>query len=98
MAKTVDITDKLSFDENPCLIIKGKRIEVNEDAPTMLKVMGLMSEEDPGANEILDAYELMFPEESKRTIGELKLSFRNFVTVVQEAISLITGEDTRGEQ
>ncbi len=99
MAKKVDITEKLSFEENPCLIIKGKQIEVNSDAPTMLKVMGLMSEEDPGIQEITDAYDLMFPEASKQTLDELKLSFRDFVTVVQSAITLITGEEeTPGEQ
>ena len=99
MAKKVDITEKLSFEENPCLIIRGKQIEVNADAPTMLKVMGLMSEEDPGTQEITDAYDLMFPEASKQTLDELKLSFRDVVTVVQSAIPLITGEeDTPGEQ
>ena len=46
MAKRVDITEKLSFDENPCLVIKGKELEVNTDAPTMLKVMGIMSNDD----------------------------------------------------
>lgn len=48
MAKIVDITDKLSFDENPKLVIKGKELEVNADAPTMLKVMGLLRNDDPG--------------------------------------------------
>ena len=40
MARKVDITDKLTFDGNPFLVIKGKELEVNADAPTMLKVMG----------------------------------------------------------
>ena len=43
MAKIVDITEKLSFEGNPRLKIKGRELEVNADAPTMLKVMGLMS-------------------------------------------------------
>ena len=34
MARVVDITDKLTFDENPSLKIKGKLLEVNADAPT----------------------------------------------------------------
>ena len=59
MAKVVDITDKLSFDGNPSLTIKGKTIEVNADAPTMLKVMNLMDGE-PGVKEIMDVFELMF--------------------------------------
>ena len=60
MAKVVDITDKLTFEENPSLEIKGKTIEVNADAPTMLKVMGLMGREDPGIQEIMEAFGLMF--------------------------------------
>ncbi len=98
MAKTVDITEKLDFDDNPCLIIKGRQIEVNSDAPTILRVMGLMSKEEPGVKEIKEAYDLMFPEKSKQTIEKLKLKFRDFVTVVQSAISLITGDDMPGEQ
>ena len=54
MGKRVDITDKLSFDGNPALVIQGKELEVNADAPTMLKVMALMDAEDPGAQEIME--------------------------------------------
>ena len=48
MARVVDITDKVTFDENPSLKIKGKLLEVNADAPTMLKVMGVLNHEAPG--------------------------------------------------
>ena len=43
MAKVVDITEKLSFDENPKIKIKGHEFEVNSDAKTMLEIMGLFS-------------------------------------------------------
>lgn len=99
MSKIVDITDKLSFDGNPKLVIKGKELEVNADAPTVLKVMGLMGDKDPGAKEILDTYELMFSEKSKKEIEKLKLNFTDLITVVQEAVALIIGEDEQpGEQ
>lgn len=100
MARKIDITDKLSFEENPSLIIKGKNIEVNADAPTMLKVMGLMSSDDPGAQEILEAYNMMFPEKSKREIEKMKLGFKDLIIVVQEAVQLISGveESAGGEQ
>ncbi len=98
MAKVVDITDKLTFEGNPSLEIKGKVIEVNADAPAMLKVMGLMGKEDPGIQEIMDAFDLMFPEKSKKELDKLKLSFRDLIVVVKEAIQLISGdEDSRGE-
>ena len=98
MARKVDITDKLSFEENPSLIIKGEVLKVNADAPTMLKVMGLMSADDPGMDEVLQAYNLMLPE-SKKKIEKLKIGFKDLVTVIMESIQLITDEvDSPGEQ
>ena len=99
MAKMIDITEKLTFEGNPSLMIKGKKLEVNADAPTMLKVMGLMSSENPGMNEILTTYNMMFPEKSKKEIEKLGLNFNDLIVVVQEAVGLITGEDiSQGEQ
>ena len=99
MARKVDITDKLSFEGNPSLVIKGEVLEVNADAPTMLKVMGLMSADAPGMDDVLQAYNLMFPEESKKKIEKLKIGFKDLVTVIMESIQLITDEvDSPGEQ
>lgn len=99
MSKIIDITEKLTFDGNPSLVIKGKHLEVNADAPTMLKVMGLMGGTEPGVNEILETYDLMFPEKSKKEIEKLKLGFNDLIVVVQEAVGLIIGEDEQpGEQ
>lgn len=99
MARIVDITDKLSFDGNPSLVIKGKTLEVNADAPTMLKVMGLMGANEPGPKEIVDMYEMMFPDKSKREIEKLKLGFNDLIVVVEAAVGLIIGENSSpGEQ
>lgn len=99
MGKVIDITDKLTFDGNPKLKIKGVELEVNAEAPTMLKVMGLMGNEDPGIPEILDTYNLIFPEKSRQEIEEMKLIFNDLVVVIREGIALITGEDdSQGEQ
>ena len=98
MAKIVDITDKLSFDGNPKLVIKGKELEVNADAPTMLKVMGLLRNDDPGVQEVLEAYDMMFQEKTSNEIDKMKLCFRDLMIVVQEAVSLITGDVGTGEQ
>lgn len=100
MSRRVDITEKLSFNENPCLVIRGRELEVNTDAPTVLKVMGIMSNDDPGAGEIIGAYELVFPQASRDVIEkELKLSFNDLIIVVQEAFNLVLGEDSKpGEQ
>lgn len=94
MARVLDITDKLTFDGNPKLVIKGKEVEVNADAPTMLKVMGLMGKENPGATEILECFDLMFPEKAKKEIERLKLGFGDLLVLVQEAVGLIVGEES----
>lgn len=100
MSKVIDITEKLTFEGNPSLKIKGKNLEVNADAPTMLKVMGLMGNGDPGPKEIVDMYEMMFPEKSQKEIEKLKLNFNDLVTVVEAAVGLIvdTDGDSQGEQ
>ena len=97
MGKVVDITEKLSFDGNPYLMIKDKKLEVNADAPTMLKVMGVLSVGEPGPKEIMEMIDLMIPEESQKILEELHLSFNDLVIVVQEAVSLITGDVAQGE-
>lgn len=99
MARTVDITEKLSFEENPHLVIKGKTLEVNADAPTILKVMGLMDgDQDASAKEILETYDLMFPDKSKKEIEGLKLGFGDLIILVREAVNLIVGESAGGER
>ena len=53
--KIVDITEKLSFDENPVLKIKDVTVEVNSDAATVLKIMGIFSK-GTSAKEVLAVY------------------------------------------
>lgn len=97
MARVVDITSKLEFDGNPKLKIKDKEIEVNADAPTMLKVMNLVGD-DPTPKDIIELYKLIFPEESRKILDGMKLSFANLITVVEAAVSIISGDtDTSGE-
>lgn len=97
MAKVVDITNKLEFDGNPKLRIKDKEIEVNADAPTMLKVMNLVGD-DPTPKEVIALYNLVFPEESRKVLDDMKLNFADLITVVEAAVSAISGDtDTSGE-
>lgn len=97
MGKVVDITEKLTFDENPKLRIRGKELEVRADAPTVLKVMGLMDSDAPGAKEIMKAYELILPEKSRKELDSMNLSFGDLIIVIQEAIQLIIGDASGGE-
>lgn len=98
MARVKDITDKLSFDGNPCLVIKGNQIEVNGDAPTVLKIMGIMSGDGDDMDHLVNAYKLLFPEKSREEIDALKLSVNDWVSVVEEAMNIVMEDDSQGEQ
>ncbi len=98
MAKVVDITEKLNYEENPVIKVKDKEIEVNTDAGTMLKIMGLLSDDKKtGPKEIMEMYHLIFNEKERKKIEQLKLTFTDFTTLVHTAISLVTGENEQGE-
>ena len=98
MARKVDITDNLTFDGNPFLVIKGKELEVNADAPTVLRIMNLAAD-DPGPKEVAAIYNLIFPDKDRKEIEKMKLCFDDLVIIIKAAISLVTGEETdQGEQ
>lgn len=98
MAKIVDITDKLDFDSNPKIMIKGKEYEVNSDAETVLKVMGVLSEDGDTPKAITQVYELIFSDKERKDIKKLNLQFKDLRTVIETAINLIMDEeDQQGE-
>lgn len=99
MSKIVNITDKLNYDVNPKIQVRDKEIEVNSDAATMLKIMGVMADhERTGPKEVIAMYELLFGAGEREKIEALKLSFTDFQLLVNTAINLVTGESGRGEQ
>ena len=98
MAKRIDITDKLSFDENPILVIKGKEIMVNAEASTVLGIMGLSKKAISGQEAALEAYEKLFNESARNKLEELNLQFKDLEIVIQEAMGLVQGEENQGEQ
>lgn len=99
MAKVVDITEKLAFDTNPKLVISGKEFEVNADAETVLKVMGILgSPEGQSPKAIVDMYNLIFGEKERKAISKLKLQFNDFRKVVEAAIeSIVDDGEEQGE-
>jgi len=98
MPKVIDITDKLTFDGNPTLIIRGKKLEVNADAPTMLKVMNFLNNDSTDVEQFCAAYDLIFPDKSRAEIEKMKLDITDWMTVIQEAFVLVMGDFARGEQ
>lgn len=99
MGKVIDITDKLDFAGPPVLKIRDTEISVKTDAATMLKIMGILSDnENPGVKEITGMYEMLFSDQDKKKIEKLNLDFNDFTVVIQSAIGLVTGDTAQGEQ
>ena len=98
MGKIVDITEKLSFDTNPTLMIKGEGYEVNADARTVLEIMGDFNNKSE-MDAALSAYEKLFSERDRSMIDALKLPYKDLMIIIKTAISMVTGEDEdQGEQ
>ena len=100
MAKRIDITDKLCFEENPVLEIGTLDVEVKADAETMLHLMGVFSEKTE-LEAVGEALNLIFAPEDVETICNLerngrKLSAKSLMTIVEAAMSLVMG-DEQGE-
>lgn len=96
MAKVVDITDKLSFDQNPNIMIRDQQFEVNADAKSMLEIMGLFSSKSE-TEAAVGAYEILFSKKDREKIDKMKLPFKDLMKIIQIAMDLVSGEDEQGE-
>ena len=101
MGKVVNITEKLNFEEKPEIVIKGVHIKVNNDAKSMLAILGVMEDDASEAELIIKATEALFDKAEKKKLDGLNLSIKDYATVIEIAMDLARGEesdDTSGEQ
>ena len=97
MAKVIDITDKLTFETNPVIKIKNVEIEVNSDAVTILKVIGLFKEKDE-LDASLEAAELILGKGGMEKVRKMNLQMKDFISVIRNAVNIAMGEEeTEGE-
>ncbi|MBQ8803481.1 MAG: hypothetical protein IJZ53_07610 [Tyzzerella sp.] len=100
MGRVIDITEKLDFESNPKIKIKGKEYEVNADAETVLKIMGLLGDgESVKPKDVAEMYNLLFSAKERKEIAKLNLQLNDFQVLVEAAIGLITDseENKQGE-
>ena len=91
------LTDKLSFEDNPQIEIKGKVITVNADANTVLKLMDIVENEGETKGALQSA-KLLFNDKDRKVIDSFKLSMSDYVKLIQTAMSLAIGEDPDEEK
>ena len=99
MTKFIDITEQLNFESKPKIKIKNITIEVDDSAPTALKLMEVMSDisGEPTVAQMKSLYEAIFNETDRTKIEKLSLNLRDWMAVVNGAITLIVGEQQTGE-
>lgn len=97
MGKVIDITSKLSFEENPKLKIKDVELEVNSDAKTVLEIMGIYGDGDVSYEDIFKMKDLLFANDGVEKLDKMKLSFDDYVTVIKIAMNLATGDEDEEE-
>lgn len=99
MAKRIDITDKLNFEEKPIIVVKGKEIEVNNDASTVLKILGRVENEGTENLSALTAMaDMLFTKQGKKNLESLNLNINDYSKIIETAVGLAIGdEETPGE-
>lgn len=91
------LTDKLELNENPVIEIMGKKLTVQADAETVLKLMDLYETKGESKASV-EAVDLLFSEKDKKALNSLKLNFVNYAKVMRTAIALALGDDPEANE
>lgn len=86
------LTEKLKFDENPQIEVKGKKFTIQSDAETVLELIDVLNTRGE-MQAAIDAFGILFTEKDQKAIKALKLKFDDYMLVLSTAISLALGED-----
>ena len=99
MSKRVNLTEKLDFEGSTIIVVNDVEIEVNDDAQNVLKLMGLAADNSDINAELLEKMaDMLFTEEGKQNLDNLKLNMKNYTKVIETAMDLATGEYNDDEQ
>lgn len=93
MARNIDLTGKLGFEEKPTVTVGETVLTVDNSAANVLRLMELIGEGGMGVKEVLEASRLIFEAKSAKALEKMGLSFADYATVVTAAIDLVMGDD-----
>lgn len=99
MAKTLDITKRLKWDERPRLKVKDVEVEVNNSAETVIRVMELTAKGGLNNQGVLEMMNLLISVEDQQRLLALGMSFRDYAEIMMAAMDLVTDgdEEDQGE-
>ena len=86
------LTDKLSFNDDPQVEIKGKIITVKSDAETVLKLLDIVQNGGEIAGTV-SAVDLLLSENDKKTLKGLNLKIADYMKFTETIVDLALGND-----
>ena len=98
MSKVIDITDKLTFEENPVIRVKDVEIELNADALDIIEV--LKASKTATMAESFDLFfdKILASPEDVEKVKSLKLKFKEMNELMGKCIKTIIDSDDEGEE
>lgn len=93
------LTDKLKFNDDPQIEIKGKVITVKSDAETVLKLLDVLQ----SAGEIegtKSAMDILLSDKDKKVVKSLNLKMADYMKLAEVVVELALGNDpdVQGEE
>ena len=89
---TYDLTEKLRFDDDPVLVIRGVSLTVKSDAAVVLRLMDLLREQG-GVTGAEAAMEMLLSPEDRKKLDDMRLKLDDYLAVFAAAVKLAMGED-----
>lgn len=93
----IDITERLKFDKDPVIVVKGVELTVNSDALVVLNLLALSKEMSVDPAKIEEAVKLLFDEKNLKKLESMKLKMKDFMVVVQEGMKAAMGAEEEGQ-
>lgn len=91
------LTDKLSFNDDPQVEIKGKIITVKSDAETVLKLLDIVQNGGEMAGAV-SAVDLLLSEKDRKTLKGLNLKIADYMKFTETIVDLALGNDPDEEK
>ena len=91
------LTDKLNFNEDPQIEIKGKVITIKSDAETVLKLLDIVQNESQYKGAI-SAIDLLLSEKDRKVLKSLNLNISDYMKFTETIVDLALGNDPDEEK
>ena len=91
-----DLTDRLRFEADPVLVIRGTELTIRSDAEIVLALMEALREQGEAAG-AKTAEELLLSEEDRARLASLHLKLDDYLAMIRAAVQLALGGDPDGE-